>query len=43
MAAKIRIFDDADQHRLHELLYRFKQNEPLAARSGAAQLRYPGP
>ena len=29
VAARIRFLDDADQHRLHELLYRFKQNEPL--------------
>jgi aspartate racemase len=29
VAGRVRFLDDEDQHRLHEALYRFKQNEPV--------------
>lgn len=31
VAGRVRFLDEKDQHRLHELLYRFKQNEPPEA------------
>lgn len=29
VAGRVRVLDNEDQHRLHEALYRFKQNEPV--------------